>query len=117
MFCFILFQVSSNGFFTFDNKVTYTRPQLFSPSSPTTSIVAPFWANNDISTRVGSVSYEVHNSQASSDYIDSVSAFISWQQQIKFKGNWMILAEWKDVPGNNGSLDNVSVQLIPHFIV
>lgn len=104
------FQVSSNGFFTFDGKVSYTSPRLFSPSS-SSYMVAPFWANSDISMRVGSVSYEVHSSQASSDYIDLVNSFISRQQQVQFNGTWMILAEWKDVPKYNGSLDDVSIEL------
>ena len=91
------FQVSSNGFFTFYSTVSYNTPQLFSPTSPSAYIVAPFWANNDLLNRIGSISYEVHNSETSSSYIGQVSAHISQQQQVRFNGSWMLLAEWKNV--------------------
>ncbi len=101
-------QVSSNGFFTFDNEVTYTAPQLLSASFPLAYLVAPFWANNDFNNRVGAVSYEVHTSEISSSYIDLVSTFISNQLQIKFNGSWMLVAEWSNVPQLSGSLTVVS---------
>jgi len=71
-------------------------------------MVAPFWASNDISNRVGIVSYEVHSSAASSSYTNLVSSFISQQQQVQFNGTWMLLAEWHSVPQFGGSLTVVS---------
>ena len=103
-------QVSSNGFFSFDTEVTYSTPQLFSSSSPQDHLVAPFWANNDISNRVGSISYEVHSSGTTSDYISSVSAFISQQKEVRFSGTWMLLAEWNSVPQFGGPLTIVSTK-------
>ena len=102
-------QVSSNGFFSFDNEVTYNTPQLFSSYfPPAETMVAPFWANNDISNRVGNISYEVHSSEISMTYINLVSTFISQQQQVQFRGSWMLLAKWSGVPQSMGSLAIVS---------
>ena len=94
------FQVSSNGFFSFGGAVPYTTPQLFSSTFSDAYLVAPYWASNDISNRVGNISYEVHSS---TDYVIQVSTFISQQQQVQFNGSWMLLAEWNNVPQFNGS--------------
>ena len=107
----ILFQISSNGYFSFDRRVSYSSPQLFTSSSPQNHIVAPYWANNDISNRVGNVSYEVHSSGASSEVLDSVSTFISQQKLVQFSGSWMLLAEWNGVPQFGGSLTDVSLNV------
>ena len=102
-------QVSTNGFFSFgEAAAVYNTPQLFSPSSPLAYIVAPFWANNDISNRVGNITYEVHTTETSPSYITLVSSFISQQQQVKFIGNWMLVAHWNGVPQFGGSLAAVS---------
>ena len=96
--------------------MTYSTPQLFSPSFQAVHLVAPFWANNDISNRVGSISYEVHSSNVSSDYISLVSTFISQQKQIQFIGSWMLLAEWTNVSEFNGLLTDVSIIIILHAL-
>ncbi len=110
--CDCVLQVSSNGFFSFDSEVAYNTPQLFSSSFPSAYLVAPFWANNDISNRIGNISYEVHSSEDSSEYINMVSTFISQQQQVQFNGSWMLLAEWNHVPQFSGSLAVVSNYLL-----
>lgn len=101
-------QVSTNGFFSFGEAVVYNTPQLFSPSSPPTYLVAPFWSNNDISNRVGNITYEVHTVETSPSYTTLVSSFISQQKQVKFRGNWMLVAHWNGVPQFGGSLATVS---------
>ena len=108
-----LFQVSTNGFFSFDREVSFTNPQLFSPSFSDAALVAPFWADNDISNRVGAISYEVHSSGSP---ISRVSTFISQQQQVQFSGSWMLLAEWNNVPQFNGSTDDVCTKLYTLYI-
>lgn len=108
MCMYALLQVSSNGYFSFDNEVTDSTPQLFSSSSLPAYLVAPFWAHNDISNRVGDISYEVHSFVVSLNYINLVSSFISQQQQVKFNGSWMLLAEWNSVPQFSGSVSVVS---------
>ena len=100
--------MSTNGFFSFGEAAVYNTPQLFSPSSPPAHIVAPFWANNDISNRVGNITYEVHTTETSPSYITKVSFFISQQRQVKFRGNWMLVAHWNSVPQFGGSLAAVS---------
>ena len=74
-------------------------------------IVAPFWANNDISSRVGHISYEVHTSETSPEILSLISAFVKQQQQINFSGNWMLVAEWNNVPQYGGSSSDVSYEL------
>ena len=101
-------QVSTNGFFSFGEAAVYNTPQLFSPSSPPAYIVAPFWANNDISNRVGNITYEIHTTETSPSYTTLVSSFISQQQQVKFRGSWMLVAHWNGVPQFGGSLAAVS---------
>lgn len=111
-------QVSTNGYFSFGEAAAYNNPQLFSPSSPSAYIVAPFWANNDISNRVGNITYEVHTAETSPSYMMLVSSFISQQKQVKFSGNWMLVAYWNDVPQFGGSLSAVSSNspsiILPH---
>ena len=77
-------------------------------------MVAPFWAQNDISHRVGHVAYEIHDSENSGNYLTLASAFISGHQQVHFNGTWMLLAEWNSVPQFQGSITIVSVIAIEH---
>ena len=86
----------------------YTKPVLFSEYSPSSYLVAPFWAQNDISHRVGHVAYEVHDTENSETYLSLVSAYISGHQQVQFDGTWMLLAEWNSVPQFQGSISIVS---------
>ncbi len=100
--------MSTNGFFSFGEAAVYNTPQLFSPSSPPAYMVSPFWSNNDISNRVGNITYEVHTAETSPSYVTLVSSFISQQKQVKFRGNWMLVAHWNGVPEFRGSLTAVS---------
>ena len=102
-------QVSTEGYFSFGDTTVYSVPQHFSPSSPFTYIVAPFWSNSDVSNRVGNISYEVHTRYHPPDLINLVSSFITQQQQVQFNGTWMLVARWNDVPQFGGSLTDVSM--------
>ena len=84
---------------------TFHHPHLF-PGNGLDFIVAPFWSDIDISTGVGSVSYEVHTA---SDVLDWVSNVVSQHQQTNFIGRWMILAEWRNVPQHAASTETVSI--------
>ena len=117
MFYSFCLQVSTNGFFSFGEAAVYSTPQRFSSSSPPAYIVAPFWANNDISNRIGNITYEVHTTEASPSYITLVSSFISQQQQVKFMGDWMLVAHWNSVPQFGGSLIDVSSSHHPSIIM
>ena len=107
-------QVSTNGYFSFGTNIMYSKPELFSEYSPSSYVVAPFWAQNDISHRVGHVAYEIHDSENSGNYLSLVSTFISGHQQVHFNGTWMLLAEWNSVPQFQGSIMVVSVTAIEH---
>ena len=61
----------------------------------TTPFIAPFWVDNDPSVR-GNVSYEVHTT--GSPLLNRVSDYISSNQGVQFRGTWMMVAFWWDVP-------------------
>ena len=81
-------------------------PSLF-PGSNNDYIVAPFWADNDI-THEGQISYESHQG---TDLLTHVSFFIRQLLQTDFSGTWMLVAEWEDVPQTSGSLIIVRLQI------
>ena len=62
-------------------------------------IVAPFWADHDTSVG-GQVSFEVHNSSSGTPtaLLTRVNAYIRQQLQTDFRGTWMLIAEWREVP-------------------
>ena len=88
--------MSTNGIISFSRPFPYHSPHLFPGSSFYSFLVAPFWTDNDISNGVGLVSYQVHDGTTES--LNWVSSFISQRQQIRFNGNWMLVAEWRNVP-------------------
>ena len=103
-------QVGTNGYFSFGTPQTVYTPSLFSSTSPYNYLVAPFWADIDISIH-GSISYEVHSTSAGSSSIallNRVSTFISNQQNTQFSGNWMLVATWSQVSQVGGSSSVVS---------
>ena len=70
-------------------------PQLFPQFSR--YLVAPFWADVDITTGVGNISYQVYST--GSPLLDTVNTIISDEENINFIGHWMLVAEWDGVPG------------------
>ena len=61
------------------------------------NVLAPFW--NDYDTRGGSnVYYKQFNPDISKSELDYVNRFISAQRNVKFEGNWMVVAHWVEVP-------------------
>ena len=96
--------MSSNGYFSFGSE------------EPATFMAAPFWANADISNRIGTVSYEVHHSDISQTYISQVSMFISQQQQVTFNGTWMLISEWSNVPQYGGLISHVSKRIHSNYL-
>ncbi len=44
------------------------------------------------------IRYEVHNSTSSSSFLADVSNFIRSETGSQFTGQWMLLAEWYNVP-------------------
>ena len=69
---------------------------LFSMRIP--ALVAPFFTDIDISRGVGQIIYENHTLSTSKDLISRVDYIINEQTQANFKGKWMLVATWEDVP-------------------
>ena len=106
--CFPSFlQISTNGLFSFGRPFQFHTPHLF---PGTNNIVAPFWADSDITNSAGQIMYEVHDTFT--DALFWVSTFISQQQQTNFSASWMLVAKWDDVPQVHGSTDVVSTVIL-----
>ena len=98
-------QVSTNGILSFGRAFPYHSPHPFPGTSFYNFLIAPFWADTDISGGVGNVSYELHENET--DAMGWVNTFISQQQQINFTGSWMLVAEWRNVPAYQGQQTEV----------
>ncbi len=70
-------------------------PSLFPEELPFS--VAPFWADIDISSG-GEIRYEVHTSASNTSFLATVSSFITAETESVFMGEWMLVAEWREVP-------------------
>lgn len=68
---------------------------LFSSTTTYNYVVAPFWADVDI-TISGYIAYATFTS--GSPVLNQLSSFIRDQEDSFFSGNWMIVAEWNSVP-------------------
>ena len=101
--------MGSNGYFSFEEFLGCC-PTLFPRDSDSRLLVAPFWVDTNIANddEVGTVGYEVHNDQSGS-FLSQVSEFVSRQQRTSFDGQWMVVAEWRDVPAFGGSTSVVSI--------
>lgn len=101
-------QVAVNGYYVFGREAPDLTPDLFQPlSSSHDYMVAPFWANNDISQGYGNVSYEVHDETSSPHLLRWVSTFISQTSQANFTGRWMIVSEWQQIPQRGEATNTV----------
>ena len=71
--------------------------------------MAPFLADHDPREK-GTVKYKVYD-RNSMDRIDMVSSFIrnASESSDNFTGNWMLVAEWRDVPMSTGKPSIVSL--------
>ena len=101
----LCFQINTNGIISVNQPFLEYIPQLFPYQSQ--YLVAPFWADVDISGGVGNISYEVYST--GSPALDTVNTIISDEENINFIGHWMIVAEWDEVPAFGGSFTQVSV--------
>ena len=102
-------QVLSDGAITFNRGVRLYAPQRFPLSDESDiQLVAPFLADHD-PRKTGSVRYRVYDSN-SMDEINTVSSFIrNSGSSENFMGNWMLVAEWRNVPMSGGDNRVVSV--------
>ena len=61
-----------------------------------TFLVAPYWADADISSGVGEIPYEVFSS-SDNPPLSQLNWFIGRQEEVDFEGRWALIAEWKRV--------------------
>ena len=69
-------------------------------------LVAPFWADIDIRGGVGDISYQAYST--GSPILDTVNTIISDEENINFRGHWMLVAKWDSVPAYPHSTSQVS---------
>ncbi len=99
-------QVITNGYLSFGQSYISFIPGIFPQGSGTNFLVAPFFADIDIGV-TGTIRYEVHTSTSSSGFLADVSNFIRSETGSQFTGQWMLLAEWYNVPPFGGPYDEV----------
>ena len=105
--------MGTNGVISFGRSFIQHTPVEFPSAFPevyTSYILAPFWADVDI-TRSGAVYYETHTMTvpASRDLLDRVSSFITFTTEEEFQGTWMLIALWDDVPPYTGGFPGLEV--------
>ena len=92
----LLFQIGTNGYFSFSEPFYSASPQTFPGVSTDVSsfyLVAPFWDDVDLRRR-GNIFYEVHTTETSQSLLSQVSNFVS---NGSFSGTWMLVARWDEV--------------------
>ena len=98
-------QVITNGFFSFGIPYTAFSPRLFPVDG--WYLAAPFWSDVDITNGVGRIRYEVHSSTnggvTPGTPLQDISDFISNEEDVVFEAEWMLVAEWEDVPAFGAS--------------
>ena len=114
--------MATNGYFTFDFFNDYS-PFIFDESSRR-SLVAPFFADIDISGGIGAINYEIHNDVTSQSIISRIDSVISEHMQIEFHGKWLLVAQWDGVPEYGGDINTVSIAIVfiytactDHFLI
>ena len=70
---------------------------LFPGSSQYRRLVAPFWAKHDTSY-LGHVAYETHTLFNGTALMSTVNTYINTKLGNDFRGTWLLLVEWKDIP-------------------
>ena len=103
-------QVITNGFFSFDTPYTAYIPRLYPVDGR--YLAAPFWSDVDITNGVGTIRYEVHSSTTGGTPLQEISDFISNEKDVVFEAEWMLVAEWDDVPAYAASTSVVKSEQI-----
>ena len=95
-------QVSNNGYFSFGDKPGNTPNSI--PTSRSGYVVAPYAANIEDTTHVGTVQFADFDAYvSSSSAMGNVSDFVQSQTGDSFSGTRMMVAEWREVPQKNRS--------------
>ena len=104
-------QVCTNGYISFGVAVPYIIYVGLFDKFFLTPLVAPYLIDIDYFIGVGKISYEVHTLTTSKPLLSKVNALINEHKETQFSGEWMLVAEWKDVL-EFGFFDNVSFFII-----
>ena len=91
---YVHLQVHTNGFIFIDGNIGLLTPQMFGTIA-SGSFIAPYWVDNNPSMG-GNVSYAVHS--ADSPLLHRVSCSISSRENVQFRGTWMMVVYWFNVP-------------------
>ena len=101
-------QVATDGYFSLDGY-------HYLPSTPTHTdtiidypLVAPYWTDSDVTVGIGSIDYEIHTSETSQHILSSIDSIINEHMETEFHGEWILLAEWNNVPQYGGIINFVS---------
>lgn len=87
-------QIGTNGLISFGAIYNFPSAHNFPLFPVPLYLVAPFWADVDISGGNGDISYEIYDSGY---FLDHVSAYIRRQKPSLFQGTWMAVAYWNAV--------------------
>lgn len=97
--CDCFTQVGTNGYFTFSNFTGFT-PFPFSGGN-SLSLVAPFFADWDISDGSGSITYQMYdhfNSTLSRTVVEEINNEINLNKKHRnFSAQWLLIAKWDNV--------------------
>ena len=66
---------------------------------------------------MGTVSYEVHNETNGTSLMSTVNTYINAKMSNEFRGTWMLVVEWKDIPQNGDQHSNVRERIRHVFSV
>ena len=104
----------TDGFFSFDTPYTSFIPRLYPVDGR--YLAAPFWSDVDITNGVGTIRYEVHSCADATiengTPLQNISDFISNEEDVVFEAEWMLVAEWDDVPAYAASTSVVKSEQI-----
>ena len=72
--------------------------------------MAPFFTDTDISIGTGRIIYAVHDDSIPEPILHSVNSVINEHMLTDFNAEWILVAEWDNVPQFGSSNDTVSSQ-------
>ena len=101
-------QVATDGYFSLDGSHDLPFIPTHNDTFIDSPLVAPYWTDSDVTVGVGSIDYEIHTSETSQLILSSVDSIINKHMQTEFHGEWILLAEWDNVPEHGGIINIVS---------
>ena len=87
--------MSSNGVLSFGTSFFDYNPQRFPYGGYL--LIAPYWADIDLTHGIGNVRYTVYTTENGSSYIDQVNKFLDDTENEMFTATMILVAQWIDV--------------------